>query len=59
MADAAVRKLQDRITWSDGTEQVSAGLTSKPPSGKYRVVNFYVDPVTGKLVVEYEDTPVP
>jgi hypothetical protein len=35
------------------------GVTSVPPSGKYKVRNFWVDPVTGKLTVEYDDTPVP
>jgi hypothetical protein len=29
-----------------------------PPVGKYRVNNLFVDPETGKLEVEYEDTPV-
>lgn len=26
-----------------------------PPPGKLQVVNIYVDPDTGKLVIEYED----
>jgi len=29
-------------------------VRSKPPVGKLRVVNIYVDSDTGKLVVEYE-----
>ena len=33
------------------------GVTSNPPSGKYKVTNIYVDPVTGKLTVQYDDTP--
>ena len=34
------------------------GIVSTPPSGKYKVVNIYVDPTTGKAVVKYDDTPV-
>ena len=36
--------------------EVSSGnkIESKPPVGYLRVVNIYVDPVTGKLVIEYE-----
>ena len=33
-------------------------IISDPPSGKYRVINLYVDPDTGKLTVKYDDTPV-
>ena len=32
-------------------------LIIETPEGKYRVKNFYVDPETGKLIVEYEDIP--
>ncbi len=58
MADV-VRKTETKITFADDTEQTTAGFISKPPSGKYKVVNIYVDPTTGKVVVQYEDTPVP
>jgi len=34
------------------------GIPSNPPSGKCKVVNIYVDPGTGKTVVEYDNTPV-
>jgi len=34
------------------------GVASNPPTGYCKVTNFYVDPATGKLVVEYEDIPV-
>ena len=37
----------------------SGGIPSSPPSGKYKVVNLWVDPATGKLTVEYDTTPVP
>ena len=33
-------------------------IASSAPVGKYKVVNMYVDPSTGKLTVEYDDTPV-
>ena len=29
-----------------------------PPDGTYKVTNIYVNPVTGKLTVEYDDTPI-
>ena len=41
-----------------GTWIEKVGILSSPLSGKYRVTNLYVDPSTGKLVVEYDDTPV-
>jgi len=28
------------------------------PDGAHRVTNLYVDPSSGKLIIEYEDTPV-
>ena len=34
-------------------------VSSIPPKGKYQVTNLYVDPDTGKLVIEYDNTPVP
>ena len=33
-------------------------LQSQPPSGKYVVTNLFFDPSTGKLTVEYDDTPI-
>lgn len=33
-------------------------IGSTPPVGQFKVTNFYVDAVTKKLVVEYDDTPV-
>jgi hypothetical protein len=32
-------------------------IRTEPPSGSYRVVNFFVNPDNGKLTVEYDDTP--
>ena len=32
-------------------------VKSIPPSGKCRVTNIYVDPVTQKVIVDYDDTP--
>jgi len=34
-------------------------LQSSPPPGHYKVTNLYVDPATGKLVVQYDTTPTP
>lgn len=33
-------------------------IETDPTQGKYKVKNLYVDPDTGRLTVEYEDTPV-
>ena len=33
-------------------------LQSQPPSGYYRVKNIAVNPGTGKLWVQYDDTPI-
>ena len=35
----------------------SVVIVSVPPNGKYKVTNIYVDPDTGRTVVEYDDTP--
>jgi hypothetical protein len=37
--------------------QAEPPIGSDPPPGHYRVVNFYVDADTKKLVVEYDNTP--
>jgi len=46
------------VVWKDGTDVMSTSI-SNPPSGMFRVTNLYVDSATGKLTVEYDDTPVP
>ena len=33
-------------------------LSAVTPPGKCKVTNLYVDPDTGRLVVEYNDTPM-
>ncbi len=38
--------------------EMGDNLLSQPPLGKCKVINIYVDPETGKLVIIYEDTPV-
>lgn len=52
----------DSIEWESETlhelPSDSILLTSKPPSGKYKVTNLYVDPSNGRLTVEYDDTPI-
>lgn len=40
-----------------GDSGASATL-SNPPSGNYRVTNLYADK-TGKLVIEYDNIPIP
>ena len=37
--------------------QSSAGLSSDVPAGNFKVTKLYVNASTGKLVVEYDDTP--
>jgi len=34
------------------------GIGSKPPLGKYKITNLYVDPNSGKQITEYDDTPM-
>jgi hypothetical protein len=34
------------------------GILSTPPTGYYKVVNIYVNPATGKLTIEYDNTPI-
>ncbi len=41
-----------------GEATLSTKVSSNPPQGKCRVVNFYVDPTSGKLVIEYDNIPV-
>ena len=42
----------------DGSLTLNMKAISLPPSGKCRVTNIYFDPVTSKLVVEYDDQPI-
>jgi len=34
-------------------------LTSNPPQGAYKVINLWVDPDSGKLTIQYDNTPTP
>lgn len=36
-------------------ELVYADKISRPPDGKHKVINIFVDPSSGKFVVEYDD----
>jgi len=38
--------------------KVEGGIASDPPVGYCFVTNLYVDPETGKLIVEYDDEEV-
>ena len=51
----SIRAFTDAILAAAGLSE----LKSVPPSGKCKVTNIYVDPVTGKVIVDYDDTPVP
>ena len=42
---------------NQGSIGVQPTLKSDPPTGKYKVINLYVDPATGKLIIEYDDIP--
>ena len=59
--DWGVKRIKNLPDPVDGNEPAlkETSVESKPPTGKYRVVNIYVDPEIGKSVVEYEDTPAP
>jgi hypothetical protein len=50
--------IRRNVSNTDFETYMSAAVESNPPSGKCKVVNLYVVISTGKLVVEYEDTPV-
>lgn len=34
------------------------GIPSTPPTGYFKVVNIYVNPLTGKLTIEYDNIPI-
>ena len=36
---------------------ITTKINSNPPVGKCKITNIYVDPITGKTIIEYEDTP--
>jgi len=50
-ANIQTHKLADGIV-------IEKALKINPPSGYFMVTNLYVDPVTKKLIVEYDDVPV-
>jgi len=39
------------------TIATGGGIASTPPVGSFKVVNIYVEPSTGKLTIEYDNTP--
>jgi len=41
--------------WITEEELLADIAKSTPPSGKRAVTNVYIDPATGKLIVEYDD----
>ena len=52
----SIAKIVD-LTTTD--EMIANKPSSNPPQGSYKVKNFWVDAETGRLVVEYDDTPTP
>jgi len=54
---SALRKAVTKLLAASST--TSGESLSNPPSGKCRVTNIYVDPRTGKLEVEWDNTPQP
>lgn len=51
------------VSHGDGTYSLGVraeeAVVSEPPSNKQRVKNLYVDPETGRLTVEYDDSLIP
>jgi len=45
-----------RMTQPEATSS-GTGIPSNPPEGHYKITNMYINSQTGKLVVEYDDTP--
>ena len=44
------------IDWVE-PDTIGSKIVSYPPPDMYQVTNIYVNPETGKTVVDYEDTP--
>ena len=40
--------------WWEKETMKGWGVISRPPDGKYKVMNLYVDPDTGRLTIEYD-----
>jgi len=58
MVSIPIETLKTGSTPSQPKEEKGFVLVSIPPKGKCAVMNIYVDPDTGKLVVEYNDDPL-
>jgi hypothetical protein len=52
-----IRKLPFQI-YVRGILAQDGVLISKPPAGKCKITNIYIDPETEKTVIEYDDIPV-
>jgi len=62
----AIKAVQEKLGIDDSAIETTIdfllkqrAIKSDPPSGKYRVLNLFVDPSSGKLTVQYDDTPIP
>lgn len=54
-----VQRKPDRMIFKGETGKKGDSASPTPaPSGKCRITNMYVDPITEKLVIEYDDIPV-
>ena len=53
-----VNPMTGDLTYYEEAAAAPDTITSSVPTGKYLVTNMYVDPVTLRLVVEYDNTPV-
>ncbi len=47
----------DGVGWIKTEGRLTFEILSVPPSGKCELVNLYINPDTGRLVVEWNDTP--
>ena len=49
--------VQNKFELDEG--KIMSIVLSNPPKGKFLVKNLYIEPTTGKLIVEYDDVPQP
>ena len=33
-------------------------VSCQPPTGMFRVTNIFINPTTGKFIIQYDDTPI-
>jgi len=53
-----IQQASSNRTYKSSISDVFGGaLISNPPLGKRRITNLYFDPITNKVVIEYNDEP--